>query len=174
MRDDDELAINKSDSDSTQPKVKPVLDENRRETHTNARCETESTKHNADKAISCNSTATSETSRQQDFEQQSCESSDKNRQFDGRECQVLIETQSWRTAKNWKGSEAAEERGASISHQLSIFNFASMFSIRVQFFSSFSRARRDRSSKTCLRFFSFLSPPIDRSISSRSGSLVDS
>lgn len=109
MRDDEESAINKSVSDNIHSKSKPVSDEDRRDaTHTTE--PTESTKHNADK-VSCNLTASEETSRQQYFHQQSLESSDKNKSFDGEEYQIVIQTQSWRTAKNWKSSAIAEDQG---------------------------------------------------------------
>lgn len=94
--------------------LQPVLDEDRHETtHTSALHETESTKHNADKAVSYNSTATDETSRSKEFQQQSQDSSDRNQQFNGEDYRIILETQSWRTAKNWTSSAAAEASGKS-------------------------------------------------------------
>jgi hypothetical protein len=151
--DDEESAIeNNNNFNETPPQRKPVSNEDRHitcdATHT---AESESTKQNADKAVSCNPTATDERSRQQDFDQQSRESSEKNSfagQFDGAECQILIETESWRTAKNWKSdsrsSEIRTSQGNCFSHGLPSFFFAGfvqMFYIRVQFsFSVPSRA----------------------------------
>lgn len=130
--DDEESAIeNNNNFNETPPQWKPVSNEDRHitcdATHT---AESESTKQNADKAVSCNPTATDERSRQQDFDQQSRESSEKNSfagQFDGAECQILIETESWRTAKNWKSdsrsSEIRTSQGNCFSHGLPSFFF---------------------------------------------------
>lgn len=106
---------NNNNSDATPSKPKPVFNDDRqityRETHTNERTvETESTKHNADKAVSCNSTATLETSQQEDFPQESRESSDKTA-VDGGDYRIFIETESWRTAKNWKSEANRTDQG---------------------------------------------------------------
>lgn len=127
MRDDEgESEIDNNNIASTPPKLKPVFDEDRHITYTGEHVETESTKHNADKAVSCNSTATIETSRPDDFRQQVRENSD------GEDYQVLIETESWRTAKNWRSNSCSSairsDRGKHEISQLlsrsSIFYFS--------------------------------------------------
>lgn len=122
MSDDEEsqpVENNNKVDVATPSNQKPVFNEDRHilsdttTSHTDKHVETESTKHNADKAVSCSSTATNERSRSEDFQQKSRESSDNKisfddqSAFDGEECRVLIETESWRTAKNWKSSTAA-------------------------------------------------------------------
>lgn len=114
LRDDEESATeNNNNFNETPPQPKPVPNEDRHvtcdATHT---AEAESTKQNADKAISCNPTATDKRSRQEGFEKQLRESSEKKTfsgQFDGAECQILIETESWRTAKNWNSDSKSSE-----------------------------------------------------------------
>lgn len=77
-RDDEESPINKNNFEPIPIPVdlKPVSNVEDPATHTNENVETESTKHNADKAVSFNSTATDETS-QGDCQEQSRESSEK-------------------------------------------------------------------------------------------------
>lgn len=138
MRDDDEeSAIDNNNIASTPPKPKPVCDEDRHVTYTGEQhVETESTKHNADKAVSCNSTATIETPRPDDVRPQVRENSN------GEGFQVLIETESWRTAKNWKSdscsSEIRSDRGKrGISHGLPSFISFACLQCSTYVFTSF-------------------------------------
>lgn len=130
-------AKNNNSATNTDAYQKPVSNEDRR-THTNSEhdVETESTKHNADK-VSCSSTATIARSRQ---EESTLTSSDKNESFEKKNYQVLVETESWRTAKNWKsGSKSSSIRTdqGNYSHGLPSLMF---YIRRVQFF-NVSRSR---------------------------------
>lgn len=132
---------NNNDSDATtQPNLKPVLEDRHdtyEATHTGESVERESTKHNADRANSCNSTATDERSQQK-----SCKSCDKTSigdQFEsGDDYQVVLETESWRTAKNWRSTGTSTDRGKSPISRTSIFFSLNILHVdiflRVQFF----------------------------------------
>jgi hypothetical protein len=92
----DQITIAKNNNSSTTTsEKKPVSNEDRR-THTNdeQHVETESTKHNADK-VSCNSIVT--IARSQKEEIPKCDNKAESENY-----RVLVETESWRTAKNWK------------------------------------------------------------------------
>jgi hypothetical protein len=93
-----EESAKNNNSSTTTSELKPVSNEDRR-THTDERhVETESTKHDADK-VSCVSTATIARSQP---EKLTTSSSDKSEQIESENYRVLVETESWRTAKNWK------------------------------------------------------------------------
>jgi hypothetical protein len=148
LGEDEESAIenNNNSKETPPPQRKPVSNEDRHvtcdATHT---AESESTKQNADKAVSCNPTATDERSCPKDFDQQSRESSEKisfTGQFDGAECQILIETESWRTAKNWnsdsRSSEIRTSQGNCSLTDFHLFFLAVSFKCSTYVFSSLS------------------------------------
>lgn len=120
---------NHSNATTIQSNLKPVL-EDRQATHTGENVERESTKHNADKAVSCNSTATDERSQQKLHK--SCDKTSFGDQFNsGEDYQVVLETESWRTAKNWRSVGTRTDQGKS-STDLTNFHlfFAEHFTCR--------------------------------------------
>lgn len=148
LRDEEESAKNNNNAKAATPshqQQKPVFDEDRQitfgsATHTGEQVETESTKHNADKAVSCNSAVTVETSRKENFQPAPRESSDKSEAIDGDDnIRICIETESWRTAKNWNcdTSSAAirTDQGnyrVAVSRSSILLSSPLMFYIRVQ------------------------------------------
>lgn len=124
-------AKNNNSATNTDAYQKPVSNEDRR-THTNSEhdVETESTKHNADK-VSCSSTATIARSLQKES---TLTSSDKGDSFENENYRVLVDTESWNTAKNWKSdskSSSIRTDQGNYSHGLPSLMF---YIRRVQFF----------------------------------------
>lgn len=152
------MAKNNNSSTNTDEK-KPVSNEDRR-THTNSEHDvetTESTKHNADK-VSCSSTATIARSRQEESESKSSDNVCEN-------YRVLVETESWRTAKNWK----SDQNSFTLRVDQGNYPFPILFSHGLPSLMFYIRRVQvlfnvSRGSRTCLR-------SNDRNLRHRCGSL---
>lgn len=113
--------ITNNNSSTTTSEKKPVSNEDRR-THTSEHhVETESTKHNADK-VSCSLNATVERSRQEESQTQSADNESEN-------YRVLVETESWRTAKNWKSDSKSSSIRADQGNYRSLLSRSSIFNV---------------------------------------------
>ncbi|CRK93999.1 CLUMA_CG007525, isoform A [Clunio marinus] len=124
--EDEESAKNMEKSNLTLSKSKPVSNDDRlvtceSTTHTNKQDgEAESTKHNADKAVSCNSTATNEASNRADFQQQFDISFDKNHfgeQIINEDYQLELSSED---SENQKSSEIRTNRAISTSEHIDV------------------------------------------------------